>query len=297
MRIAHRRLAAAARQIRVHHAADDRSRPDDGHLDDQIVEVLGPQPRQRRHLRARLHLEHADRVGLLEQPVDLGIVGRQMRQIQPRGPVAGPARVRRARLVVDDGNRLLQHRHHAEAEQVHLDDPQVGAVVLVPLHDHASRHRGVLERHDLVEPALADHHAARVLAEMPRQVLQVAPEPAELPVALVARIEARLAQVARQRLVRIDELELPHQPRDPIDRLGVEPQDLADLARGAAAAVRDHVGRHGGAQPAVALVDVLDDALAPVAARQIEIDVRPLARAPPTGSARTADPCRPDRPP
>ena len=32
-----------------------------------------------------------------------------------------------------------------------------------------------------------------------------------------------------------------------------------------------------GAEPAVALVDVLDHPLAPVAARQIEVDVRPLA--------------------
>jgi hypothetical protein len=45
----------------------------------------------------------------------------------------------------------------------------------------------------------------------------------------------------------------------------------------AAPAVRDDVGRHARAELAVALVDVLDHPLAPIAAREIEIDVGPLA--------------------
>ena len=57
----------------------------------------------------------------------------------------------------------------------------------------------------------------------------------------------------------------------------VERQRLAHFARGAAAAIGDDVGGHRRAQPAVLLVDVLDDALAAIAARQIEIDVGPLA--------------------
>ncbi len=50
---------------------------------------------------------------------------------------------------------------------------------------------------------------------------------------------------------------------------------LADLARGAPAAISDDVRGHGRAVFAVTPVNFLDDALAPVAARQIEIDVRP----------------------
>ncbi len=57
----------------------------------------------------------------------------------------------------------------------------------------------------------------------------------------------------------------------------VEPERFADLARGRAAAIADDVGRHGRAQRAVALVDVLDDLLTVVARGQIEIDVGPLA--------------------
>ena len=58
---------------------------------------------------------------------------------------------------------------------------------------------------------------------------------------------------------------------------GSKPEHLADLARRGPAAIGDDVGGHGRAELAVALVDVLNDALALIAARQIEIDVGPLA--------------------
>ena len=58
---------------------------------------------------------------------------------------------------------------------------------------------------------------------------------------------------------------------------GREAQHLADLAHGAARAVGDHVGGHRGAAFSVAAIDVLDDLLALVAARQIDIDVGPFA--------------------
>ena len=58
---------------------------------------------------------------------------------------------------------------------------------------------------------------------------------------------------------------------------GVDPERLPDLARRAPAAIGDDVGGHGRAVPAVLLVDVLNDPLAPIAARQIEIDIGPLA--------------------
>src|SRR6185436_13703702 len=64
--------------------------------------------------------------------------------------------------------------------------------------------------------------------------------------------------------------------REPVAHVTRKPQRLADLARRAATAIRDDVGGHPGAEPAVAAIDVLDDLFAPVAARQIEIDVGPL---------------------
>ena len=58
---------------------------------------------------------------------------------------------------------------------------------------------------------------------------------------------------------------------------GVEAERLPDFARRAPAAIGDDVGGHRRAERAVFLVDVLNDALAAIAARQIEIDVGPLA--------------------
>ena len=91
------------------------------------------------------------------------------------------------------------------------------------------------------------------------------------------QIEADRGEMPRQRVGRIGELEVVHHLREPIDLHRIEPERLADLARGAAAAIRDDVRRHRRAEPPVFFVDVLNDALAPIAARQIEVDVGPLA--------------------
>ena len=61
------------------------------------------------------------------------------------------------------------------------------------------------------------------------------------------------------------------------ERGNLKAQRLADFARGGAAAVGDDVGGHGGAELAVALVDVLDGALALIAAGEIDIDIGPFA--------------------
>jgi hypothetical protein len=145
----------------------------------------------------------------------------------------------------------LNRRHHPEAEQVDLDDAHVGAVVLVPLHDHASGHGGVFERHHRVELPLADHHAARMLAEMARQILHLVPQPREQADAIGIQIEADGRQMPRQGVGRIDELEVIHHLRQPIDLRRVETQRLADFARGAAAAVGDHVRGHRCAEPPI----------------------------------------------
>ena len=52
---------------------------------------------------------------------------------------------------------------------------------------------------------------------------------------------------------------------------------MPDLARGGASAIGDHVGGHGRAELAEALVDILDGALALIAAGQVDIDIGPLA--------------------
>ncbi len=112
---------------------------------------------------------------------------------------------------------------------------------------------------------------------MPGQILHLAPEPREQPHAIGIQIQADRRQVARQRVGRIGELEVVHHLREAIDLLGVEAERLPHFARGAPAAIGDDVGRHRRAQAAVFFVDVLDHPLAAIAARQIQIDVGPLA--------------------
>ncbi len=68
----------------MHHLADDGPGTDDRDLHDEVVELRRLQTRQRRHLRARLHLEHADGVGLTEHAVDGGIVLGEVGQIHTR---------------------------------------------------------------------------------------------------------------------------------------------------------------------------------------------------------------------
>ena len=178
---------------------------------------------------------------------------------------------------IDHLNGVLQNSHHAESQQVHLDDAHVGAVVFVPLHDHAARHRCRLEGHHRIERALANHHASGMLAEMSRQVLYPLPEVRKDPHARPVGRHAHRSQVALEGVVRIDELEVVHRLGKPVDLAGIEGERHPDITRSAAASIRDDIGGHGRAQPTVFLVDVLDDTLTAVAARQVEVDIRPLA--------------------
>ena len=161
--------ALAAAQVGMHHVALDRAGPDDGHLDDEIVEALGAQPRQHGHLRAGLHLEHADAVGALQHPVYPGILRRDLLHRK-----AAPAEV------VDEAERLADRRQHAEAEHVHLQQAEGFEVVLVPLDDGAVVHGRVLDRHEFGQGPARDDEAADVLREVPREAEYLVDEVQEL---------------------------------------------------------------------------------------------------------------------
>ena len=247
------------------HFSDDRSGPDDRDLDHQVVERARLHPRQRRHLRAALDLEDPDGVGAREHRVHLGIAGRQMGEVD-FDPFA----------LAHQRDRLLQHRHHPKPQQIDLDDPEVGAVLLVPLDHHSPRHRGRLQRHDLVERPRANHHPAAMLPEMTRQVLDLAHQRDQPGKARRLDVDTAALEQRRQFVVAVAEFVDVVEPREAVDMFGREAQHLADLAHGAARAIGDHVGGHSGAALSVAAIDVLDDLLALVAARQIDIDVGPL---------------------
>src|SRR5579863_181883 len=95
----------------------------------------------------------------------------------------------------------------------------------------------------------------------------------------MAGIEAGLLEVFGHGVVFAAPLPVADERGETRKLLFFKAEDLADFARGGAAAISNDVGGHGGAELAVALVDVLDDFFAIVAGGQIEIDVGPLAAA------------------
>src|SRR5262249_43493522 len=111
----------------------------------------------------------------------------------------------------------------------------------------------------------------------PRQVLDLSPQAAEERNRRVERVETGVAQIALERLFGIDELEVVHHLREPVDEIRLDRQRLAHLARGAPAAIRDDVRRHRGTPLPTLPMDVLVDAPGPTPVREIEIDVGPFA--------------------
>ena len=136
--------------------------------------------RQGRHLGAALDLEHAHGVGALQSAIGWRIVWRKLGEVERLAVVRG-----------DEGEAILEHGHHAEPEQIDLDDLHVGAIFLVPLDDGAARHGSRFDGHDGIELAGADDHAAGVLSEMARQVLHALAQLDVLGDAAMLDVEAR----------------------------------------------------------------------------------------------------------
>ena len=265
-------------QVRMHHLPDDRAGPDDRDLDDDVVEPLRTQPRQRRHLRARLDLEDPDRVGLLQHPVDGGVVGGKMGKVDERRRdsacsrigVLGFAdrRVRDARQPRPSGSPDIPHLSSTRAP-IPSPDPYSPA----PAHPAAPpscqgradrlsrapcrrsrpcptgrrrgracwRFRAGRCRRGGRGTSPCRRSAGRDGAADPGSAATAAEQLDRR----VVEVEADLAQVALERLLRDRSTRSGSSP-SPADRLasGCDRQRLADFARGAAAAIRDDVGGH-----------------------------------------------------
>src|SRR5712691_12542578 len=79
----------------------------------------------------------------------------------------------------------------------------------------------------------------------------------------------------RLEIERVRKIAVREQMRKAIENVRRKVERFTDLARCAATAIGDYIRRHGGAMFAVAPINFLNHALAPVTARQIEIDVGP----------------------
>ena len=113
-----------------------------------------------------------------------------------------------------------------------------------------------------------------MLAEMPRQTVNLLIKRRERRGARMLAWQARLLDLLEQ-IQRVGEIAVRKKMREAVEYVRREIQRFADFARGAAATIRDDVRRHRRAVFAVTLIDLLNHALAPVPAWQININVRP----------------------
>ena len=237
----------------------DRARPDERHLDGQVVEVLRARAEQALHLRAALDLEVADGVRALDLLVDRGIVERDPRQVD--------------RLVVqgrDLDDAVLDRREHAQAEQVDLQEARVGARVLVPLADLPPLHGRGLHRDELHERATRDDHPARVLRDVARKAGDFPREHGE---GAPARRAALRLDVGKPADLLGDALRASvGDARESLELGERQPERLAEIADRPARAVGGEARDEGGVLVPVALGERDDQLLADVA-REVEVDV------------------------
>ena len=242
----------------MNHVALDGPRPDDGHLDDQVVIIPGLQARQHRHLRPGFDLEHPHRIGFADHVVDR----RVLRRKAGHGVFAA---VKAANQLEAAANRA----QHPEAKHVHLQQPQVLQIVLVPLDDRAIRHGRVLDGHQPAQRPTGNDESAHMLGKVAGKPHQFPHQAGKPPDDGRPWVESRLTDLLRG--------DFPAVP--PLHRLGqnadlrlLHPQGLAHVADRAPGAIADDRGGQRGAFPGIFPVDVLNDLLAALVL-EIHVDV------------------------
>ena len=128
----------------------------------------------------------SDGVGALQRGVHRGIIGRQAAKVDLF-----------AIMFANQSKRIFQHCHHSQSQQIDFHDAHVRAIFFVPLHHNAPRHRGGLQRHNGIELSLANHHAAGMLPQMSRQILNFLTQFKEFLDAMLLQIETRVLKLSR----------------------------------------------------------------------------------------------------
>ena len=158
---------------------------------------------------------------------------------------------------------------HAQRQHVDFHQPEFVDIVLVPLDDAASGHRGVLDRHQPIQATTADDEAADMLRKMARETTQDVGEDQPFLHAWTVGIEPDGGKTLGQLLTLVP----PGQRRGQgVDAVAVDAECPANIAQGRACAVADHGGGQRGALAAVSVVEVLDNLLSPPML-EINVDV------------------------
>src|SRR3989442_9727385 len=116
-----------------------------------------------------------------------------------------------------------------------------------------------------------------MLAQVSWQILNAF---AQLPVlsdARMVQVEANLVKMIFEIVRWAAPFSAVHHARKLVESVLIESKSFAHLSRSRPVAIRNDVRRHRGAELAVPLIHVLNCLLSLVAARQIQIDIRPFA--------------------
>ena len=230
----------------MHHVALDRAGPDDRHLDDQIVE--GP----------RLDAAAAS-------PSAPGSRSGRCRACRPCGSsrrCAGP----RPGWWRDRARCPCARPADRSARRMQASMPRPSTSTFMNLSASMSslshsitcavRHRGRLDRHQLVEPVVGQHEAAGMLRQMARRADQLAGELERQAQAPVVEVEVQLGRVLRLDAFACSSPR-PGEDSAPVRSSG-RPSALPTRAP-RLGAVADHGRAQGRAVAAVGLVNPLDD--------------------------------------
>jgi hypothetical protein len=154
-------FAVLAAQVWMDHLALDRARANECDFHHEIVKTARLEAGQGVHLRAALHLEHADRIRSAEVVVHGLILEVELAKVD-----------RHAARSADVLEAVLHGGEHAEPEQVDLHEPDGVEVVLLPLNDGAFVHGGGLDRDDRGERLFGEHESADVNSPVSGRLVQ-----------------------------------------------------------------------------------------------------------------------------
>ena len=230
---------------------------------DDILDAVGMHLLQHVAHAGAFQLEHAHRVAVAQHVVGLGVVVRNLVDVE--GRFTQPDQLQR---LLDDGERL-------EAEEVELHEARLLDVFHVVLRRRNGRARIAVERHQVFQRTVADDHARRMgggIAVQPLEFQRDLEQGLHRRVAVALLLQPGFAierLLQRQRIGRI----VGDQFRQPVDLAIGHLQHTAHIARHGARLQLAEGDDLCNPVRAIALLHISDHFLAPVLA-EVDIEVR-----------------------
>ena len=185
---------------------------------DQVLDAARPGLLEDALHAARLELERAEAAALAEHPERGGVV------------LGDVVRAGRAALLRHQGQRVLDHREGAQAEEVHLHEAAVLEVLHAELGGDRPGLRVAVQRHVLHQRLAADDDARRVGRGVPVQALELEADLDQLPLALAPPRHLLQARALLQRLGEVDLRVLGHELGDRVGLLEGEVEHPGHVA-------------------------------------------------------------------